>query len=169
MKQKRKTVGQIYLDAASKEPEYYETEEIRREVHKKYESAILECIEQGKKAYASDFFIEVQEKKERLTPNVNQRKIIGRRTCPLPFYDQTVYRYHFDKEKLEFLWVVPTKDTCLDYRANALQTPTDEKELLYQVLSFYDGTFLEKQAEQNSELYRKELNGTRKYSTGRNS
>lgn len=168
MEQKRKTVGQIYLDMASKEPEYYEAEEIRREVHKKYESAILECVTQGKKAYGTDFFIEVQEKKERLMPNVNQRKIIGRRTCPLPFYDQTVYRYHFDKEEIEFLWVVPTKDTCIDYKANMLQTPTDEKELLYQVLSFYDGTLLEKQAELNSELYRKEANG-RANITGRSS
>jgi hypothetical protein len=50
MSQERNTIGQIYLDTVEKEHEQYEAEEIRREVHKKYEKAILECIDQGKKS-----------------------------------------------------------------------------------------------------------------------
>ncbi len=160
MKQKRKTTGEFYLEEYYKEvPEVFDAEELSREMQKKYIKNIHDCIDKGKKAFDGDFFIEVQTKKERLTPNVIQRIIFGRRTCPYPFYDQTVYHYHSSADDLEFLWVVPDKMSCIEYKENMLLIPADGKELLYQIIDFFDGTLIEKQAKINSALYRKEVNG----------
>jgi len=135
----RKTVGEYYLDALNSNEEY-EAEELRREMQKGYEKQILECVDRGKKEFDGDFFVQVETKKERLTPNVIRNYFIPRKTCPQPFYDQTIYMYHKSEDALEFLWVVPSKDTCVVYRDNALNIAPEEKDLLNFILDFYDGT-----------------------------
>lgn len=138
-KQERKTVGEYYLDAVASN-ETYETEELRREMQKGYEKQIMECLDRGFKQYDSDFFIHVETKKERLTPNVIRNYFIPRKSCPFPFYDQVVYKYHRKDQNLEFIWVIPSKDTCIYYRNNVLSIDPEEKDLLNFVLDFYDGT-----------------------------
>jgi hypothetical protein len=137
-KQDRKTVGEIYLDAVDKN-EHYEAEELRREMQKDWEKSVLECCDRGKKLFSDDFFIHVETKKERLTPNVIRNYFIPRLTCPQPFYDQTVYRYNRENDDIEFIWVIPSKDTCINYRENALLVDPEEKDLLNFILDFYDG------------------------------
>jgi hypothetical protein len=151
--EKRKTVGQIYLDVMNKKDDPQEAEELRREMQKDYEKNIYECVERGLKEFEDDFFVHVETKKERLTPNVIRNYFIPRRSCPMPFYDQTLYRYHKNDGRVEFIWVIPSKDTCINYRDHALEVDTEEKELLQYILDFYDGTLQRLSDSLNEELY----------------
>jgi hypothetical protein len=71
----------------------------------------------------------------------------------MPFYDQTVYRYHKYDGRVEFLWVIPSKDSCINYREYALEVDPEERELLQFVLDFYDGTLQDLSDRLNEELY----------------
>lgn len=163
--EKRKSTGEIYVDLMSKEvPDVYEAQEINDERQKKYASFVLSAVQEGKKTlpYNNDFIIEVQFKKEALTPNVDQFKIFARRTCPLPHFDQTVYRYHRATDSLELLWSLPDAVSCMNYRAYPLDIASDETECRDTALSYFDGTLMNKQADVNSELFRKEVDDTRR-------
>lgn len=150
MNEKEKTVGQSSLDLLKKDPETRDPIELEREIHKGYENHIIECVERSKKIYLTDFYVVVETKKERLMPNVIRNYIFGRTSCPTPSYDQTVYKYHKKDDRVEFLWVIPSKDTCELLRNNALIVVESEKRLLKFVLDFYDNTLLN---------YAKKLNG----------
>ena len=119
----RPTVGQIYLDTLKKDERPLEAEELRQEMHKNYADHIAAAIAGGLKSFDGDFFIQVETKKERLMPNTIRNYFVTRQTCPTPWYDQTVYKYHRQHGTIEFIWVIPAKDICLDYREYALQVP----------------------------------------------
>lgn len=150
----RETVGKISSALAQKEVPTKDPIELEREMHKDYERNIFECVDRCKKEYAGDFFVIVTTKKERLMQNVIRNYFFGRHSCPTPQYDQTVYRYNRKDECVEFLWVVPSKDTCELLRDNALQIDKSEKELLGFVLSFYEGTLDKEAMRLNGELHK---------------
>ena len=84
--------------------------------------------------------------------NVIRNYFFHRSTCPTPEWDQVVYYYKRADDALNFLWVIPSKDTCELLRENALMVAPDERDLLNFVLNFYDGT-LERIAQKlNGEL-----------------
>lgn len=147
----RPTVGKISSDLLQKESPTRDPIELEREMHKDYEVNVWKCIERSRKDFHGDFYVVVVTKKERLMPNVLRNYFIGRSSCPTPEYDQTVYHYHKTDDHIEFLWVIPSKDTCELMRNNALQIADDEKRLLYYVLSFYDGSLLKKSKKLNRE------------------
>lgn len=165
MEQKRKTTGQIYLDLAAKDHvDTYEAGEINNERMKKYHQEIIDGIEKTKKVIDGDFFVEIQFKREVLTPNVFQYKIFTRRTCPFPFYDQWVYRYRSNKDELELLWAMVDAISAHRYKEDPIHVADDEKECRNISLSFFDGTLTNIQADHNSELYRKGLDDKRRKS-----
>lgn len=148
---KKKTVGSHAKELLEKEPESRDPIELEREMHKDYEKNVHEAIDRGKKEFDDDFYVVVTTKKERLMKNVIRNYFHARQTCPTPDYDQTVYCYSIKHELLEFLWVLPSKDTCQLLKDNALQVASDEKALLHFVLSFYDGSLLVKAKKLNGE------------------
>jgi hypothetical protein len=103
-------------------------------------------IAQGRAAYHHDFYITLEAKIEGTLANVGVPNIriypLIKRACPTPFYDQSVWKYHYTEDRLEFLWTVPDRDTCAYYRAHALEVVLPERELLNFVLSYYDGSLL---------------------------
>ncbi len=124
-----------------------------REQLTEWDNNIELAVEQGLKDYmVGDFYVVVSTKKERLLPNVLRNYFFTRFSCPSPEYDQTVYRYHRADDALEFLWVVPSKDACQHFYNNPLQTSEDERELLEYVLSFLDGTLLNRAKKLNGEI-----------------
>ncbi len=72
--------------------------------------------------------------------NVIRNFFMGRKSCPTPEYDQAVYKYNRANEHVEFMWVVPAKDVCMEMSNNPLEVPLADKELLAFVLDFTDGT-----------------------------
>lgn len=150
-KEKKKTVGSEAYDRLLKLPETTDPIELEREMHKDYEANVQECITRSSKEYDGDFFVVVTTKKERIMQNVLRNYFFGRKTCPTPEYDQAVYRYHRKEGIAEFLWVIPSKDTCQMMRDNALEVAPEERELRDFVLSFYDGSLLQLSKRLNGE------------------
>lgn len=158
----KKTAGQVVIDAAkhleNKPLEIVSIVDLQREMLNadEFTKKMLGYIDQGKKAYKRDFYIELNLKREKLIDMAgipqSPRSIPFLKTyCPTPFYDQSVWKYHYKTEKLEYLWTVPDRDTCNYYRKFALQVVPEERELLGYVLSYYDGSLLNKAKELNGE------------------
>lgn len=137
------TVGKIATDLMQKEAPTRDPIELEREMHKDYEANVYECVERSKKEYEGDFFIVVLTKKERLLQNVLRNYLFGRKSCPTPQYDQTVYRYDRKDDCLSHVWTVPSKDTCKLFLDNILLITDSERELLNNILDFETGTLLE--------------------------
>lgn len=136
----RETVGKISQELAIKSlDDTHSAHDQMQESLNEYDKNLYECIESGKKAFMFDFYVVVITKKERLMQNVLRNYFIPRFSCPTPQYDETVYKYHRKEDYIEFLWVVPSKDTCEHMIQNALLIPSEEKQLLDFVLSFTNG------------------------------
>lgn len=149
---KKDTVGKIASDLLLKTPESQDPIEIQREVHKEYEDHIFKVVEEGKNKHYDDFFIVVITKRERLLANVIRNYFFTRESCPTPDYDQTVYHYHNKHDELEFLWVLPSKDTCQLFKANALQIAPEERHLLEFILQDSNGELLALSKRLNREI-----------------
>lgn len=150
---KRDTVGKLSWDILSNAavPDYSAEEQMREQLEE-WDKNIEEAIESGKKTYTGDFFLVVETKKEPKLQNVLRNYFIPRLTCPTPQYDNTVYKYHRIDDRIEFLWVLPSKATCIMMKEYAVDIPEEQKELLKFVLDDADGTLLRLCKKLNREL-----------------
>jgi hypothetical protein len=149
----RDTVGKISWDLlANASVLDHSAEEQMREQLDLYESNMLLAIDRGKKLYPKNFFIVVETKKEPKMKNVIRNYFIPRQSCPTPQYDEAVYQYDYLSGNLVFLWVLPSKQTYNMMKNNALELPTEERQLLQFVLEDADGTLLNRCKKLNGEL-----------------
>ena len=149
---KRDTVGAI--SSALLEHQIHDdhsADEQMREQLTDYEKNIELCVDSGLKTYTHNFYVVVLTKKERLMQNVIRNYFFHRSTCPTPEYDQIVYQFMRSAHTLEFLWVIPSKETCEYMRNNPLSIPESERELLNFVLDFYENSLLTMAKLKNSE------------------
>lgn len=151
IKPSRKTIGSISVELSQKTPDSRDPIELQREMHRDYEQNVFNCVEQAKTVFSDDFFVVVETKQERLFHNVIRNYFYSRLSCPTPNYDQTVYRYNSADDLIEFLWVIPSRDTCFTFRQNILHIVPEERELLKFVLDFDDGTLYKKCKKFNGE------------------
>lgn len=137
----RDTVGKLSSELLKQQKEEISPIEQARIQLEEYETNLLQVAQQGKDTLPSkDFFLVVLTKKEKLMPNVLRNYFFFRNSCPTPDYDQTVYQYLKNSDAIEFLWTIPSKDTCHLLIDNKLQVAPEEFELLNFVLQFEDGT-----------------------------
>jgi hypothetical protein len=148
-----KTVGKIATDLLIDANETHSVNDQMRENLTEYDKNIYECIELGKKEYDNDFYIVVITKNEKLLQNVLRHYFLSRKSCPSPQYDEAVYKYHRSEERIEFLWVVPSKDTCEYFVVNSIQIPEEERQLLDFVLRFTNGDLNLVAKKMNGELF----------------
>lgn len=163
-----RTVGSIASDLQLKTPDSRDPIEIQRATEHEYLANLEWCIKHALKkvdcydikghgecskrdALHGDFFVTSLIKKEKLLVNVIRNYFIPTQDCPTPTYDQTLYRYNHKKDQLEFIWVVPDKDTCETFQENKDIIVPAERQLLQFVLDFYDGTLLRKCKKFNKE------------------
>lgn len=137
---KRETVGKYSYDLLQKNPESNDPIELQRSMQEEYFAYLLDCINVNRNIYEKAFFVVVVTKNEKLMPNVFRNYFYARKSCPTPDYDQTVWRYDISADELEYLWTIPSRDTCYHLKMNALEVVKEEKELLKFVLEFSDGT-----------------------------
>ncbi len=102
-------------------------------------------------ALEGSFFVQVLLKKEKLLENVLRNYFVPTKSCPTPSYDQTLYRYDDGKETIEFVWVVPDRETCLTFKENITIIVPEERGLLKHILDFYDGALFKKMKKFNGE------------------
>jgi hypothetical protein len=146
------TVGKLSAQLLkSAKDDTHSAEEQMREQLTDYDRHIFECVERGKKEFPNDFYVVVITKKEKLMRNVLRCYFAPRITCPTPDYDQTLYKFIRKEEHLEFMWVLPSQETCQFFVANALQVPADERDLLNFILQFTDGSLLKLAKKLNNE------------------
>jgi hypothetical protein len=84
-------------------------------------------------------------------PNVFRNYFFARSTCPTPDYDQSVFKYNRADDAIEYIWTVPSKDTCFHLKENYLEVSAKERELLNFVFEFFDGTLYTKSKKLNNE------------------
>lgn len=136
----KKTVGEISLELSQKSPESRDPIELQREMQKEYVDNLVECVRNFKETTTADFYIMVITKNERLMTNVFRNYFSGRLSCPTPDYDQALYRYKSKEQCIEFVWVIPSKDTCIHLLENSNIVAEEERELLQYVIDFKDGS-----------------------------
>jgi hypothetical protein len=148
----QETVGKLSTDLLQKISENsHSADEQMREQLSDWDKNMFECIERGRNKYSKDFYVEVNTKKERLMPNVLRNYFMDKLACPTPTYDQTVYKFHFSTDTLQFLWVIPAQDVCKHLFDNVGEIPESEHDLLRFVFQFYDGTLLRTAKKLNGE------------------
>lgn len=142
---KNPTIGSLSQDLLKKDPETNDPVEMQQEMqYSSFEHEFNTAIGRAKQKYASDFYIVVLNQRFRIFSNVMRTYFIDRLSCPTPDYDQAVYHYERKTEKIEFLWVIPDKDTCEEIRRDALMINPEYRQLLNYVIDFYDGNLLNK-------------------------
>lgn len=151
-----KSVG-FHARELQKKDEKINPVDLQKSIHKgnegsdSFESQIFECIERGIKAFGQDFFVVVVFKKERLLQNVVRQYFIPRLSCPTPEYDQVVYKYHYKPHDLEFIWVVPDQETCMNIPLFDNFLPAEQQELIKFARRFKSGDLDKKCAALNGE------------------
>ena len=135
-----RTVGAVSAELLQKTPDTLSPIENMQEQLTDWDKNIFECLDNARKQYPGDFFIMVITKKEPLLKNVLRNYFIARQTCPTPGYDQAVYKYDHENQAVNFLWVVPSKDTVATLFFNKDRVVPEEWGLLQHVLNFMDGT-----------------------------
>lgn len=151
---RKETVGKISSDLIVKAvDDTHSAHEQMLETLIDYDKNLFETIDRLKKDWPrQNFYIVVITKRERLMTNVLRNYFMGRLSCPTPDYDQVVYEYDHKIDKINLLWVIPSKDTCTQMLADPLSVPFEERQLLRYVLDDADGTLLKLSKTKNGEI-----------------
>lgn len=145
----RETVGKLSLDLQKKTDEKINPIDMQRQMHKgnksedSFENQVELAVKSGKKDFDGDFFVVVLFKKERLLRNVIRQYFFTRESCPTPSFDQIVYKYFRTDSKLDFLWVVPDKQTVIDMVLIGHELPKEQQDLVQFARDFNSGKLLE--------------------------
>lgn len=157
---KRETVGSSSIKAATSGQTCLDPREIQRATEKEYLDNLVWAVNHARKevdcssidghdycqqreAFKGNFYIAALLKKEKLLDNVLRNYFIPTIDCPTPYYDQTIYRYNDKKGDIEFLWVIPDKETCEIFIENRNIIVPSERGLLEFILDFYSGKLLQ--------------------------
>jgi hypothetical protein len=152
MKQERQTVGSLSTDLQLKQTHAVSVIDQMRENLTDFEKNVHECVETHKSKFPNDFFVIVITKKERLMENVIRNYFFARLTCPTPDYDQIVYKYDSKNDHIQFIWVIPSRDTCFLLIENWQQVTAVERELLNFIMKFKMGKLMKLAQELNKEI-----------------
>jgi len=162
------TVGAIASELLAKHDQALNPQEVQQAQEKEYLANLEWAVRHAQKTIScksipghdecksrdrleGSFFISVLLKKEKLLENVLRNYFIPTKSCPTPTYDQTIYRYDDAKDSIEFVWVVPDRETCEIFRENITIIVPAERALLQCILNFYDGTYYKMMKKFNGE------------------
>lgn len=145
------TVGRISYDLLQKSPESRDPIELERAMQEDYLKHLLECCETHKNIFTDTFFIVIITKNEKLMPNVFRNYFSARISCPTPDYDQTVFAYDRQNDRLQYIWTIPSKDACLHLLSHKDEVVSEEKQLLNFIIQYADGTLFELSKKYNGE------------------
>lgn len=150
---KRETVGKVSSDLLLQQTSEISPIDLTSELLTDYEKNIEECINNLKaNDPTGDYYVVVITKKEPLMHNVLRNYFMGRRTCPTPDYDQTVYKWDGKRNQISFVWTIPSRDTCILLLQNKSKVAREEHGLLDFVIKFYEGTLFELAKKLNGEV-----------------
>jgi succinate dehydrogenase flavin-adding protein (antitoxin of CptAB toxin-antitoxin module) len=151
--QRRPTAGELAIKAML-EPNKVSPFEAAKGFFKDYWKSVEECISTHKKMAVfkdNDFFVVVLTKKERLLQPLLRQYFVGTLACPIPNYDQTIYKYHKGHDAIEFVWTIPDRETCKYFLKYPNLLTDEEKTLLPHIIAFKDNELYKKMKELNNE------------------
>lgn len=141
----KKTVGQYSYEMQQKPDEKINSIDLQREIHKgnssedSFENQVRIAVERGEKMFEGDFYVVVLFKKERLMKNVVRQYFFPRKSCPTPEFDQVVYRYFPKENRLDFIWVIPDKQSTMDLAFMRGELPDEQQQLVKFARDFNSG------------------------------
>ncbi len=141
----KKTVGQYSYELQQKGDEKINPIDLQQEIHKgnttedSFENQVRIAVERGCSQFEGSFFVVVLFKKERLLKNVVRQYFFPRKSCPTPEYDQVVYKYFPKEEKLDFIWVIPDKQSVIDLALMGDDLPLEQRQLVQFARDFTSG------------------------------
>ncbi len=141
----KKKVGEFSYELQQKKDEKINPIDLQRQIHKgnsnedSFENQIRIAVERGEKELPKDFLVVVLFKKERIMKNVVRQYFFPRISCPTPEYDQIVYKYTRKNQQLEFIWVVPDKQSTIDLPLMGKELPPEQQELVQFARDFNSG------------------------------
>lgn len=142
---RKKTVGAFSYEMQQRPDDKINPIDLQRQIHQgnsnedSFENQVRLAVTRGECDLEGDFYVVVLFKKERLLKNVVRQYFFPRKSCPTPEYDQIVYHYFPKEEKLEFLWVVPDKQSTIDLPLMAKDLPLEQQELIQFSRDFNSG------------------------------
>jgi len=152
---KREKVGKLSVDLLlSKENEQANSIDIEEEAHvknDKFLKGLHECKDRGMNQFPKDFYIVHLVQRPAVYKNVIREYFFPRESCPTPDYDQSVWRYIRHDDVLEYLWTIPQREICIEFKDHALEIPKEQQWLLKMILEFADGTLYKMARELNGE------------------
>ena len=101
--------------------------------------------------FVGDFYVEVYTFMAKLLPNVIRNRMYTRKSCPTPNYDQIVYRFNSEMERIEELWVLGTRATCFYFLQNQKEIRPDMYQTVDYIRQFADGSLFRMCKELNNE------------------
>lgn len=152
---KRPTVGAIARELSQKEVPSHDTRDYYGHHAKRMGEELDRAIKLNREeCKQNDFYIVVLTKREQLKGLRDTYRFYytARYSCPTPNYDQTVFKYHYHSDTLEYLWSVPNIYACEYLMRNKNLVEGRERESLKEVLQFYDHTLLKTAMLLNGEL-----------------
>lgn len=147
----RPTLGKIITDIRSMQPEKRSVVEIAEEQTQNYIPELVAITEQGKKETNTNFYILINLRISPLTPEMYEFKREIKLTCPTPNYDQTLFFYNREADRIEYVWSIPDRYTCHYMLYYKDQIPVNEHELLNYVIKFANGDLFEMMKIRNGE------------------
>lgn len=141
----KKTVGQYSYEMQQKPDEKINSIDLQREIHKgnssedSFENQVRLAVKRGEEQFEDDFYVVVLFKKERFLKNVIRQYFFPRQSCPTPEYDQVVYHYFPAMRLLEFLWVIPDKQSTWELSLMGKDFPEEQKQLVQFASDFLNG------------------------------
>ncbi|MGH3054050.1 MAG: hypothetical protein ACRDL7_03615 [Gaiellaceae bacterium] len=161
-----KTAGSKYVEIKEKVQDQATAPEFVEAIGNDFMPKLLSMVESDKKKTDRDFFIEACISMHPLLPGTPQFFMISRHTCPTPFPDRAVFHYNRQKDELAFLWHVPSLKECQYYIENLFNLTEQERAAAQDVLSYRDGSLLQRAKQLNGEkfddaliFYRKDTDG----------
>lgn len=159
----KKSVSECAQELVKKGDQKINPIELQQAIHKgnkeesSFENQIYQCLERGIKFYRAkkDFYLIVLFKKERhpkLKGVVVRQMFTHRLSCPTPSWDQVVYKYYCKDDRIEFLWAVPDKESCMNLPLFDNFLPDEQKALIQYAKDFNNGVLDKRCALLNGEL-----------------
>lgn len=164
----RKTAGALYTEISNDIFEPVSAIDLQRGMQSNYLEQLELSVKHAKKqydcsqlpghqhchkypAFEGDFYIVVTTKREKLMDSVLRNSFLERQSCPTPQFDQAVYKYNSKDDLIQFLWVVPDEQTCLDFVNRKGNLHPDEYELANFIKDYYNGDLLRLAMKENGE------------------
>lgn len=149
-------IGKMIQEASSKPLETVELRELQREFNKDYMDELFKAAITGKKRHTEhdNYFVVVLMKRDRLMRKKLTNYFTTRVTCPTPAHDQSVYTFNKKTEDLQFLWVIPDKETCRSMYTQRYNIDQLHSSIMPYVVDFVEGRLNSYERQFNANLER---------------